>query len=454
MTFAYRRDRRVRAVADVELRRFAPGRTLGIVGPTGAGKSTLLHLLLRHYAPQSGRIRFGDVPLADYSLAALRAALAWVPQEPFLFSATIAENIALARPDATRDEVDACRADGGPARGRAALRRRLRHARRRARRHAVGRPAPARGDRARAAGRRAAAAARRCAVGGRHRHRGAHPRAPARSARRPHGDHREPPPVGRRRRRRDRRAEGTARIVERGTHDALLARDGWYAAQWRYQQLEAEPRGNAHDGADAPDGRSRTCAASAGASAAAALALLWRAARPDRRQIAWARCWLAVAGLLEAAGPIFGKRFIDHYLLPRNADVAAIALLLGGYLATGLARDRCIRYFQLVRLAGLATRSVRRLRESVYAHVLRLPMSFFDRAITGQLVSRITNDTEAVKELYTQVLFEILVGLTVLVRRRRRDAVARLAADADRAAAGAGDHRPSCWGYQRLSAPP
>ncbi len=57
---------------------------------------------------------------------------------------------------------------------------------------------------------------------------------------------------------------------------------------------------------------------------------------------------------------------------------------------------------------------MQRLRERVYTHVLRLPMSYFDRAITGQLVSRITNDTEAVRQLYTQVLFELLLGLTVL----------------------------------------
>jgi ATP-binding cassette, subfamily B, multidrug efflux pump len=73
-----------------------------------------------------------------------------------------------------------------------------------------------------------------------------------------------------------------------------------------------------------------------------------------------------------------------------------------------------VRYFQLVRLAGLAMRSVRRLRENVYSHVLRLPVAYFDRAITGQLVSRITNDTEAIRQLYVQVLFEMLQGLTVL----------------------------------------
>jgi ATP-binding cassette subfamily B protein/ATP-binding cassette subfamily C protein/ATP-binding cassette subfamily B multidrug efflux pump len=82
------------------------GRTLGIVGPTGAGKSTLLHLLLRHDVPQSGFIGFDQVPVEDYTLATLYRVLAWVPQEAFLFSATIAQNIALARPDASRAEIE------------------------------------------------------------------------------------------------------------------------------------------------------------------------------------------------------------------------------------------------------------------------------------------------------------------------------------------------------------
>src|SRR4030095_3971496 len=79
-----------------------PGETLGIVGPTGAGKSTLLHLLLRHYALSTGTIRWGEFALTDYTLASLRAAIAWVPQEAFLFSATIADNIALVRAGVAR----------------------------------------------------------------------------------------------------------------------------------------------------------------------------------------------------------------------------------------------------------------------------------------------------------------------------------------------------------------
>ncbi|WP_431265432.1 ABC transporter ATP-binding protein [Roseateles chitinivorans] len=84
-----------------------PGRTLGIVGATGSGKSTLLRLLLRQYEPDAGTVRLGGIPAPEIRLAALRRTLAWVPQEPFLFSASVADNIALARPDATREQIRA-----------------------------------------------------------------------------------------------------------------------------------------------------------------------------------------------------------------------------------------------------------------------------------------------------------------------------------------------------------
>lgn len=83
-----------------------PGQTLGLVGPTGSGKSTLLRMLLRQRTPAAGRLRWNGIDLQDYTLDALRAAVAWVPQESFLFSATVAENIALARPGASREEIE------------------------------------------------------------------------------------------------------------------------------------------------------------------------------------------------------------------------------------------------------------------------------------------------------------------------------------------------------------
>jgi len=153
---------------------------------------------------------------------------------------------------------------------------------------------------------------------------------------------------------------------------------------------------------------------SIGAQSRQAFTLLRRAARPDQHHLGWAVLWLMLAALFEVMGPIMGKALIDEHLLPRHLDWPRMALLLAGLLLTGWIASG-LRYLQLVRLSGLAMRSVMRLREMVYSHVLLLPMSFFDRAITGQLVSRVTNDTEAVKNLYIQVLFVILDSTIVLV---------------------------------------
>ncbi len=137
------------------------------------------------------------------------------------------------------------------------------------------------------------------------------------------------------------------------------------------------------------------------------VSLLLDAARPERWHLLWGGLWLVMAAALEAIGPILGKRYIDHHLLPGRYDLAEMATLLTGVLAVGWAAT-WMRYAQLSRMAGVARRSVLRLREQVYAHVLALPMAFFDKAITGQLVSRVTNDTEAVNQLYRQVLYVML----------------------------------------------
>jgi ATP-binding cassette, subfamily B, bacterial MsbA len=85
--------------------RFRQGEKLGIVGPSGAGKSTLVSLLLRFYDPTGGRITFDGVDLRDLAHADLMNHCSIVLQEPFLFPDTIANNIRLARPEATLDEV-------------------------------------------------------------------------------------------------------------------------------------------------------------------------------------------------------------------------------------------------------------------------------------------------------------------------------------------------------------
>ncbi|MDK0520851.1 thiol reductant ABC exporter subunit CydD [Streptomyces sp. ML-6] len=89
------------------------GETVALVGPSGAGKSTLLDVVLGFTAPDEGRVRVGGVELADLAPERWRERIAWVPQHPYLFAGTIAENVRLARPDADDAAVAAALRDAG-----------------------------------------------------------------------------------------------------------------------------------------------------------------------------------------------------------------------------------------------------------------------------------------------------------------------------------------------------
>jgi thiol reductant ABC exporter CydD subunit len=90
-----------------------PGEVVALVGPSGCGKSTLLSVLLGFAPAWTGSVHVGDVSMAAMDLDAWRAQVAWVPQRPHLFARSIAENIRIARPDATDDEVGAAIAAAG-----------------------------------------------------------------------------------------------------------------------------------------------------------------------------------------------------------------------------------------------------------------------------------------------------------------------------------------------------
>src|SRR5204862_4946774 len=89
------------------------GETVALVGETGAGKSTIVKLIARFYDPNEGRVLIDGRSLADLDLHKFRSQLGYVPQEPFLFSGTIRDNIAYGRPDASDADVEgAARAVG------------------------------------------------------------------------------------------------------------------------------------------------------------------------------------------------------------------------------------------------------------------------------------------------------------------------------------------------------
>lgn len=93
------------ALQDIHLT-LDPGQMLGVCGPTGAGKSTLLALILRQFDVSDGDIRFHDLPLTTLTLDQWRSRLAVVSQAPFLFSDSVASNIAFGQPYATEEQIE------------------------------------------------------------------------------------------------------------------------------------------------------------------------------------------------------------------------------------------------------------------------------------------------------------------------------------------------------------
>src|SRR5215211_8971694 len=81
------------------------GRTVALVGPTGSGKTSLVALLARLYDPSRGAVLIDGVDVRGVDVTSLRSAIAFVADESFLFSATVAENIAYASPDASLEEI-------------------------------------------------------------------------------------------------------------------------------------------------------------------------------------------------------------------------------------------------------------------------------------------------------------------------------------------------------------
>ncbi|ASP39503.1 multidrug ABC transporter ATP-binding protein [Bacterioplanes sanyensis] len=112
---------------------------------------------------------------------------------------------------------------------------------------------------------------------------------------------------------------------------------------------------------------------------------------------------LFIATIASVAGPYLIKVFIDEYVTPGIWTVGPIATLALVYIVAQLV-GAVTFYMQALRFNHIALNVVQTIREQVFAHVMKLPMAYFDKTSTGSLISRITNDTEAIKDLYVNVI--------------------------------------------------
>ena len=140
--------------------------------------------------------------------------------------------------------------------------------------------------------------------------------------------------------------------------------------------------------------------------------------KPHNKSLIIAFVVLILATAADVAGPVLVKIFIDQYLTPRIFERNALFFLGGGYVFLVLLSS-ILHYQQLVRFNQIALRIIQHIRVEVFSKVQVLGMGVFDRTPTGALVSRITNDTEAIKELYVGVLstyiqnFVFLIGIFI-----------------------------------------
>lgn len=124
--------------------------------------------------------------------------------------------------------------------------------------------------------------------------------------------------------------------------------------------------------------------------------------------------WLLLATAAEVAGPQLIKYFIDDHLAPRQLVASGVATFAVGYLGLQLLSALGF-YRQSLRFNQIAQSVVQQLRERVFATAIRLPAKYFDQHRSGSLISRITNDTEAIMNLYVQVIGMLIQKAVLLI---------------------------------------
>lgn len=120
--------------------------------------------------------------------------------------------------------------------------------------------------------------------------------------------------------------------------------------------------------------------------------------------------FLTIAVFTELVGPFIAKHIIDNYMTIGRIELKPITWLLLVYLLLAIA-TAVLRYFMYIYLQMGANRVVQKLRKDVFEHIQTLPIQYFDNLPAGKIVARVTNDTEAVRNLYVQVLSNFATSL-------------------------------------------
>lgn len=144
---------------------------------------------------------------------------------------------------------------------------------------------------------------------------------------------------------------------------------------------------------------------------------LWRLLaymKPYKGLLAFAFLFLVGATAAEMLGPFLIKKFIDEHLVPKNFEQSAILTLFIVYMVAHLLKV-LFTYLNLLFFQNIAFKIVQDIRVGVYEHVQKLSLSFFDRTPIGTIVSRVTNDTEAIKEFYVSVLSTFVKNIVFLI---------------------------------------
>lgn len=135
--------------------------------------------------------------------------------------------------------------------------------------------------------------------------------------------------------------------------------------------------------------------------------------KPHKKTIIFAFSLLLLTTIGDILGPILVKIFIDDYLTPRNLVFGPLAALGAAYLGIQV-MNLIVSYFQLLKFQEIALKIIQQLRIDVFTKVQALGLKYFDKTPAGSIVSRVTNDTEVIKDMFVTVLVSFIQGAFLL----------------------------------------